>query len=294
MMKEIFDEVKNHAVGIHVSISGKLDLSVDRAIEVGCVGAFQIFTCSPRQWNASKLKPEEVELFKTKVKQNKFQVFAHMPYLPNLSSPDEKFYHKSVEVLKREVNRCDELGVQNLVLHFGSHMGTSVEAGQKRIIQACNEALHESSNSLVRLLLENSAGIKNSVGSEFPFIKKVLDEVLDLNRIGVCFDTCHAFAANYDLRSVEDVKKTVSELDDKVGLENLFLIHLNDSKGEVGDCLDRHENIGKGKIGMAGMAAILGLKELSHIPVVLETPVDNDGDDKRDIETVKKLIHSAK
>ena len=193
-MLESFNEVKNHAVGIHVSISGKLDESVDRAIDVGCVGAFQIFTCSPRRWNASRFKPEEVELFRKKKQQNKYQVFAHMPYLPNLSSPDETFHAKSIEVLRREVGRCDELGVQNLVLHFGSHMGTSIESGQKRIIHACNTALHESSNSSVRLLLENSAGVKNSVGSEFPFIKRVIDNVIDLDRIGVCFDTCHAFA----------------------------------------------------------------------------------------------------
>lgn len=294
MMTGTFDEVKNHPVGIHVSISGKLDLAVDRAIEVGCIGTFQIFTCSPRQWKASKLKNEEVDSFKSKVRRYNFQVFAHMPYLPNLSSPDEVFYQKSVEVLKREISRCDEIGIQNLVLHFGSHMGTSVEAGQRRVIQACNDALHESSNSSVRLLLENSAGVKNSVGSEFPFIKKVLDEILDLNRIGVCFDTCHAFAANYDLRSPENVKKTFLDFDTCVGLDKLCLIHLNDSKGNVGDCLDRHEHIGKGKIGLNGMAAILNLKELNHIPVILETPIDDEGDDKRDIETVKGLIKFAK
>ena len=167
MMSANFNEFKNHAVGIHVSISGRLDQSVDRALEAGSVGAFQIFTCSPRQWNASKLKSEEVDSFRKKVRQNKFQVFVHMPYLPNLSSPEEKFYSKSVEVLKREVSRCEELGVQNLVLHFGSHMGTSIESGQKRIIQACNEALRELSNSNVRLLLENSAGVKNSVDTSF-------------------------------------------------------------------------------------------------------------------------------
>lgn len=290
-MKETFAEVGNHAVGIHVSISGKLDLSVDRAIEAGCVGAFQIFTCTPRQWKASSLKQEEVDLFKTKAKKNNFHVFAHMPYLPNLASPDENFYRKSVEVLKREVGRCDSMAVRYLVLHFGSHMGTSIEAGHKRIIQACNEALHESSNSRVKLLLENSAGVKNSIGSEFPFIKKVMDEVMDVDRIGVCFDTCHAFAANHDLRTPESVKQTFSEFDEQVGLDNLHLIHLNDSKGNLGDCLDRHEHIGKGKIGREGMEAVLNLKELHHIPVVLETPIDEEGDDNRDIQVTKKLIH---
>jgi len=291
-LSESFHEVKNHAVGIHVSISGRLDESVDRAIDIGCVGAFQIFTCSPRRWDALKLKSEQVEFFRRKTQQNKFQPFAHMPYLPNLSSPDETFYSKSVEVLKREIGRCEELGVQNLVLHFGSHMATSIEAGQKRIIQACNSALHESSKSSVRLLLENSAGVKNSTGSEFPFIKRIIDNTLDMDRIGVCFDTCHAFAAGYDLRSVDAVKKTMLDFDDQIGLDKLFLIHLNDSKGDLGDGLDRHENIGDGKIGRAGMSAILNMKELSHIPVVLETPIDKEGDDKRNVAIAKKLILS--
>ncbi len=284
------NEVKNHPVGIHVSISGKFDLAVNRAIEVGCVGAFQIFTCSPRQWNASKLKEEEIAAFRSKVAQNGFQTFAHMPYLPNLSTSDEKFYSKSVEVLKREVARCEALGVPNLVLHFGSHMGTSVESGQRRIIQACNEALHESSRSGVRLLLENSASVKNSTGSQFPMIKQVIDDVLDTSRIGVCFDTCHAFAAGYDLHTENAVERTFMDFECEVGLEKLYLIHLNDSKGALGDGLDRHEHIGKGKIGSEGMRAILSLKELYHIPVVLETPVDEEGEDRKDIQTVKKLI----
>ncbi|MDG6906240.1 MAG: deoxyribonuclease IV [Nitrososphaerota archaeon] len=289
-MKETLGNIRDRAVGIHVSISGKLDLSVERAIEAGCVGAFQIFTCSPRQWKASKLKPIEVDFFKSKVKQNNFQVFAHMPYLPNLSSPEESFYRKSVDVLKREIDRCDSLGVRFLVLHFGSHLGTSIEAGQKRIIGACNEAIRDSPMSQVRMLLENSAGVKNSVGSEFPLIRKVLDAIHDRRRVGVCFDTCHAFAANYDMRTIEAVQETVAELETNVGLENLHLIHLNDSKGGIGDSLDRHEHIGEGNIGVEGMSAILNLKELSHLPFVLETPMDEDGDDKRDIETVKKLI----
>lgn len=287
-MPRSFPEVKNHSVGIHVSISQKLDLAVDRAIEAGCIGAFQIFTCSPRQWNATKLKPTEVELFKQKVEQSNFEIFAHMPYLPNLSSPDAQFYAKSIEVLKRQVSRCEELGAKNLVLHLGSHMGTSVEQGHRRIIDACNEALGRSSE--VRLLLENSAGVKNSVGSEFPNLKHVLDGVSETNRIGVCLDTCHAFASGYDLSTVKAVRETVDKFETEVGIDRLFLIHLNDSKGNLGDRLDRHEHIAKGKIGNEGMRAILHEKRLSHIPVVLETPFEKEGDDKRDIASVKKLI----
>lgn len=282
-----FAEIKNHSVGIHVSISQKLDLSVDRAIAAGCIGAFQIFTCNPRQWNASKLKPDEIQMFRKKVAEFNFQPFAHMPYLPNLSSPDETFYSKSLTVLKREVKRCEELGIMNLVLHFGSHMGTSVDEGHRRIISACKAVLSQGSE--VRLLLENSAGIKNSVGSEFRFVKRVIDEIDD-KRTGVCFDTCHAYAAGYDLSSPETVRNTLTIFDREIGIHRLCLIHLNDSKGGIGDGLDRHEHIGKGKIGLKGMSAMLNEKRLDHLPLILETPFEKEGDDRRDIATVKKLI----
>lgn len=290
-MPESFPEVKYHSIGLHVSISQKLDLAVDRAIEAGCVGAFQIFTCSPRQWNASRLKSEDVDLFKQKVKQFYFQPFAHMPYLPNLSSPDKDFFSKSVGVLVREVTRCQELGVKNLVLHLGSHMGTSIEQGHRRIIDACNEAL--SQRSEVRLLLENSAGVKNSVGSEFSNLKNIMDQLSDRRRVGVCLDTCHAFAAGYDLTSTKAVRETMVKFQREVGIDRLFLIHLNDSKGNLGDNLDRHEHIGKGRIAREGMSAILHEELLHHIPVVLETPFEKEGDDRRDIAAVKKLLHES-
>ena len=291
-MSTFLAEIGNHSIGIHVSISGKLDQSVDRALTAGCVGTFQIFTCSPRMWNAVSLKPEEVSLFREKVKENNLQVFVHMPYLPNLSSPDKTLYSKSVDVLKREIARCGEIGVRDLVLHCGSHLGTSIESGQSRIADACNEALRGSSKSTVRLLLENSAGVKNSVGSDFKHIHEIMDQIDEVHRVGVCFDTCHAFAAGYNLSSEDAVKKTFGEFERQIGKKKLFLIHLNDSKGDLGDGLDRHEHIGKGKIGRNGMLAILRLNDLAHIPIVLETPYEKDGDDKLDISRVKRLITS--
>lgn len=287
-MPENFPEVKYHSIGLHVSISKKLDLAVNRAAEAGCVGAFQIFTCSPRQWNASRLKPEEVDLFKQKVREYDFQPFAHMPYLPNLSSPDNGFFSKSVEVLLREVARCQELGVKNLVLHLGSHMGTSIEQGHKRIINACNEALSQPNE--VRLLLENSAGVKNSMGSEFSHLHSIINQLSEGRRVGICLDTCHAFASGYDLSSANSVHETILKFQREVGIDKLHLIHLNDSKGNIGDSLDRHEHIGKGKIGREGMSAILHERLLRHIPVVLETPFEKEGDDRRDIANVKKLL----
>src|SRR5579862_6994516 len=146
-----------HPVGIHVSISGKLEYSVDRAIELGCSDTFQIFTCSPRRWDASPLDGTEVSAYRKKISESKFRVHAHMPYLPNLSSPEDGFYSKSVLVLIRELKRCGDLGVENLVLHFGSHLKTSIDSGAERIISGCRKAIDETKGLQVRMLLENSA-----------------------------------------------------------------------------------------------------------------------------------------
>jgi deoxyribonuclease IV len=275
-------------VGIHVSISGKIDQCFERAWDLACTGTFQIFTCSPRRWDAAPLDPLEVGAFQKKLSDSGYEIFVHMPYLPNLSSPDGAFYSKSIQVLQREIKRCSELGIKYLVLHFGSHMGTSIEAGKERIASACNRSIQATGKLDVRLLLENSADPK-SVGSSFKTIGEVLELVKDQERIGVCLDTCHAFASGYDLTSVAAVQKTLKDFESSIGLSNLYLIHLNDSKGKLGSALDRHEDIGKGNIGRAGMEAILTSEMLTTLPVVLETPRDYDGEDKENIETTKRL-----
>lgn len=282
-------QTKEHPIGIHVSIAGELDLSVDRAIDLGCRGTFQIFSCSPRRWNAPKLEPSEVAAFRRKCSETNFEkVFVHMPYLPNLSSPDRKFYEDSIMVLEREIKRCSVLGVPYLILHFGSHMGTSTLAGKERIVAACSKSIEATESLDVRLLLENSADSK-SVGSRFDTIGEVLNLVNDRKRMGVCLDTCHAFAAGYDLSTRSAVEKSVDSLESAIGLSNLFVIHLNDSKGKVGSGLDRHDDIGKGNIGDAGMSAILTSEKLAGLPVVLETPRDRAGEDRENIDTTKML-----
>jgi deoxyribonuclease IV len=277
-----------HPVGIHVSISGKIDQCFERAWDLSCRGTFQIFTCSPRRWEAAPLDPLEVSAFRKKLSDSGCEIFVHMPYLPNLSSPDGFFYSKSIQVLQREIKRCSELGLKNLVLHFGSHMGTSIEDGKERIASACNKSIQATTNLDVRLLLENSADPK-SVGSSFKTIGEVLQLVKDQERIGVCLDTCHAFASGYDLTSIAAVQKTMKDFDSSIGLSNLYLVHLNDSKGKLGSSLDKHEDIGKGNIGRAGMTAILKSEMLRKIPIILETPRDYEGEDKENIETTKSL-----
>lgn len=281
-----------HPVGIHVSISGRLDQCVDRALELKCRGAFQIFTCSPRRWDASPLDPAETTNFRKKVSESNFEVFVHMPYLPNLSSPDGTLYKKSVEVLRREISRCSELGIRNLILHFGSHLNTSIDGGRERIVEATRKSLRETEGLQVRLLLENSADPK-SVGSSFKSIGEVFDQVGDKNRMGVCLDTCHAFASGYDLSTEASLQKSLDVFDSAIGLRNLVLIHLNDSKGKLGSGLDRHESIGKGNIGRAGMKAILRSSRLESLPIILETPRDYEGEDRENIETTKRLADTA-
>ena len=212
-----------------------------------------------------------------------------MPYMPNLASPEGDFYNQSVEVLTREVMRCSELGVGHLVLHFGSHLGSSIDQGHERVIRACKKAIKETQDAEVRLLLETSAGTKNSVGSRFEFVKRVLTGVGNEKRIGVCLDTCHVFASGYDLRSEAAVKKTIEEFDNVVGLSNLRLIHLNDSKAGLGEGKDRHEHIGLGQITSTGFRALLNLEQLRQIPFILETPVDGVRDDKEDVAYTKNL-----
>lgn len=283
--------MSNRAVGIHVSIAEKIDLSIDRAQELGCVGTFQIFTCSPRRWAAKPLNSEQVERFKEKISISKFEPFAHMPYMPNLSSPDDTFYSGSVEVLVREIKRCSLLGVKGLVLHFGSHMGSSIEDGQSRIIRGCKKAIKSTEGLDVRLLLENSAESRNSVGAKFEYIRRVLDGISDRSRTGVCFDTCHAFSSGYDLRDPRAARDTFEQFEKIVGIEKLFLIHINDSKFALGEGRDRHEHIGKGKIGDKGFEALFALKEIGSVPLVLETPIDEKIGDKEDVAHTKKLLH---
>jgi deoxyribonuclease-4 len=272
-----------------VSISKAIHLSVDRAIEVGCVGTFQIFTSTPRRWAATPITGEQAELFKNKVREQRFLPFVHMPYMPNLASPDHDFHLQSVEVLIREIRRCAQLDIKFLVLHFGSHQNSSIEEGQRRVIEACKKGLRETPDSGVTLLLETSAGTRNSLGSRFEDVRKVIDGVGDETRIGVCLDTCHVFSSGYDIRNNASVSKTLDEFDNAIGLSKLRLIHLNDSKGGLGEGKDRHEHIGRGQIKDQGFKSILSTKKIQHVPFVLETPIDAVGDDKKNVAHAKML-----
>ncbi|HET8720028.1 MAG TPA: deoxyribonuclease IV [Candidatus Nitrosotenuis sp.] len=276
-------------VGLHVSISGSLSAAVDNAVERECT-AFQIFTRSPRMWVAKDISDKDADEFKDKLKASKIErhaTVAHMPYLPNLASPNSDTHKKSVDVLIKEVKRCDKLGVPYLVAHLGSHMGTGDENGIKQLVKAFTAAASEKKD--VMILLENTAGQKNSVGSDFDQWAEIFSKLKPKDRFGVCLDTCHAFAAGYDLRSEKEVSDTFKKFDDAIGFEHLKILHLNDSKGELGSSLDRHEHVGLGKIGEKGMASVIKLAKKKDIPLILETPIDNTRDDFGNIKKVKEL-----
>ena len=279
-------------LGVHVSISGAMEDSVDRAAERECT-TFQIFTRNPRGWKSKDLEGQTVEAFKTKLAASGIKpVYAHMPYLPNLASPDENIYSRSVDMFASEIKRCDLLNIPYLVTHLGSHKGSGAAKGIRQIVKACRYALNASSGD-TRVLLENTAGTKNSVGGSFEEIASVIDGVEWDDRVRLCFDTCHAFAAGYELRNKGGLLETLKVVDGTVGLSRLELVHLNDSKGDLNSRLDRHEHIGLGRIGEEGFNTILGEKLIRAKSMILETPIDRIRDDYGNLAKVREIANRS-
>ena len=262
-------------IGLHVSISGSIDMAINNAIDREC-SAFQIFTRNPRSWFAKDLELIEAKKFIEKLKESKIErmaICAHMPYLPNLSSPEDDGYQKSIKSMIKEIERCDKLGVPYLVTHLGSHKGSGEENGIKRLTDALNKVAETKADVII--LLENTAGQKNSVGSDFKQLAEIFSKCKPAKKFGICLDTCHAFVAGYDLRTKNSVKKTMKEFDDTVGIKHLKILHLNDSKGELNSNRDRHDHIGLGEIGNEGLGEMIKIMNKHKIPIVLETPIDD-------------------
>ncbi|MGE5862140.1 MAG: deoxyribonuclease IV [Nitrososphaerales archaeon] len=285
-----------HKIGFHVSMSGSISNSIKNAENIGCT-AFQIFTRNPRSWKAKSLEDEEIEKYKRKINESyidKKDVVVHMPYLPNLAAPQNDFYFKSREILAEEIVRCVMLDISYLILHLGSHLGSGVDNGIIQIVNACHFAIDNFNSSYRRhlplnILLENSAGHKNSIGNKFEEISCLIEK-LGNKKFGVCFDTCHAFASGYDLRTSEKVIETIKNFNDTISITNLQVLHLNDSKGKINENKDRHEHIGLGSIGKAGFKEILNNKYFENIPIIMETPVDKIRGDKENMATVLELL----
>jgi deoxyribonuclease-4 len=274
-------------VGFHVSISGGVGNAVVRAVELGC-NTFQIFTRNPRAWKPKELTSEETKAFIEKA--NSFDVkpvFGHMPYLVNLASPRHEVYLKSVSTLKGELKRCRKLEIPYLVTHLGSHLGTGKQNGFRRIIKAVDEAFKGAAEG-VMLLLENTAGTRNSMGGSFEDIRCIIQSLVRPECVGVCFDTSHGFAAGYDLRTQAAVEETIQKFDEIVGFEKLKIVHLNDSLGDLDSRIDRHEHIGLGKIGEEGFRSVLRSR-FGRLPLIMETPKDDRRSDVDNLAKVREL-----
>jgi len=275
-------------VGVHVSIAKSIDLAVDRAKELGC-DTFQIFSRSPRGWGYKDLAGGQVKAFREKLAASGIAVpVDHMPYLPNLASPKGEHYRRSVDTLKAELHRSGQLGIPYLVTHLGHYHDEGKEGGYAGVIGAITEAFSAVEND-VMLLLETTAGEKNTVGGTFEDIRHILDGVGDPERAGVCFDTCHTFAAGYELRTPAGLGETMDHFDEVIGLGRLKAVHLNDAKGDLGSHLDRHEHIGLGMIGEKGFRTILRHPVFTRLPLICETPVDERRDDAGNIRKVREL-----
>ena len=274
-------------LGVHCSIRGGLHNAFSESASLG-IDTFQIFTKNQRQWKEKIIDTEEKSTFLNTYKTSRVKmIFSHASYLINLASNDDTLWECSVRALIGEVQRCHDLGLDFTIVHPGSAKELGEQKGMNKIIKALKTTLHATENSTVKILLENTAGQGTSIGYRFEHLKQIMDGV-DSSSIGICFDTCHAFAAGYDIRTKSGFEGTMEELDNIIGLKNLHAIHMNDSKGELGSKLDRHEHIGKGKLGLEPFRQIMN--RFTHIPKVIETP-KMDTMDAVNLEVLRKLIN---
>jgi deoxyribonuclease-4 len=284
-------KINQPLIGIHLSIAGGLNRAILKAEELNC-SAVQFFSKSNRQWSSKTLSNEEINLFKQTLEHSPTvqKTVIHASYLINIGSLDINIAKKSALALQDELERAQQLGVDNLVFHPGSHKEKSDTECLDQIAIHINQILNDITPGKTKLLIETMAGQGTNVGYTFEQLLRIYTKVDQKQRVGFCLDTCHIFAAGYDISSSKSYEKTIAQFDKTLGLHNLHVIHLNDSKKELGSRIDRHEHIGKGLLGIEAFRYIMNDPRLQHIPKILETPKDNDDDDLINIETIKSLI----
>ncbi|HIE4216130.1 TPA: deoxyribonuclease IV [Proteus mirabilis] len=259
-------------VGAHVSAAGGVDQAVLRAHEIKAT-AFALFTKNQRQWKAAPLSTEAIDKFKKNCEIYGYgpaQILTHDSYLINLGHPEEEALEKSRAAFLDEMQRCEQLGIELLNFHPGSHLKKiDVDKCLQRIAESINITLDKTQN--VTAVIENTAGQGTNLGYRFEHLAAIIDGVEDKSRVGVCIDTCHTFAAGYDLRTVEDCEKTFAEFDSVVGFQYLKAMHLNDAKSELASRVDRHHSLGQGNIGKVPFTYIMQDTRFDGIPLILET-----------------------
>lgn len=266
-----------------MSTAGGVDKALDRGLSIGCT-AIQLFVKNNNQWFGKDIPAEQLQAFRQK---KTIFAFAHTGYLINLAATNPENLDKSLKSMRQELDLAEALELPFTVLHPGSHLGEGEEAGLKKVALNIKELLGQTKGYKVKVLLETTAGQGTNLGFKFEQLAEILDLVGEPARMGICFDTCHAFAAGYDLRTMESYHQTWEEFDQTIGLKNLLAFHLNDSQGDLGSKKDRHEHIGKGKLGLEAFRLLMNDERFSSLPMVLETPKDPDL--KQDIENLKVL-----
>jgi deoxyribonuclease-4 len=274
-------------LGAHMSIGGGVHTAIERACSIGCT-AMQIFVKNNMQWFARPLAGREIGAFlKHTQRPELLSVFAHANYLINLAATNSQFHANSLRAVSEELIRADQLRLPFLVLHPGAHLGAGEEAGLERIVESIDRVLSGLPKIKTRIALETTAGQGSCLGDKFEHLSYIISRVSEPERLCVCLDTAHIFAAGYDIGSEPAIRKTFCEFDRLIGRDHLAAIHVNDSKTVRGSRVDRHEHIGKGKIGLDAFRFIMGNRRFRKIPKVLETPKGKDL--REDVENLKTL-----
>lgn len=276
-------------LGVHLSIKNGFEGALIKAQAMGCDG-FQIFAGNPRGWARKPIDPTDIAAFKkSRLETKLWPIVVHLSYLPNPAAADNELYQKSVQTLAEDFQRANLLGADFFVFHPGKGKGAETNQAVKRVATAVNLVLDQIKGNTV-LLFENQSGAGSEIASTFEDLASLIEKVKYPDRVGICFDTCHAFAAGYDLSHPLGWDNTLADLQKYLGLNYLKLFHLNDSTGKIGSHLDRHQHIGKGFIGLKGFHYLMNHLELTTIPGILETPQETPGDDLQNLSVLRNLV----
>jgi len=278
-------------IGAHMSINGGIHTAFDRGTSIGCT-TMQVFVKNNNRWKSKPLSDEDVQNYKTaEAKARIAPVIAHAAYLINLAAVNKGILKKSRDAFVDELTRCEQLGISGLNVHPGSHGGAGEADGINRIAESINVAHERTQGCRTLTVLEATAGQGNALGYRFEQLQRIIELVEYRNRVAVCIDTCHVFAAGYDIRTMAGWEAALKQFDEVIGMKRLVAIHMNDSKKEFNSRVDRHEHIGKGCIGLEGFRAIMNDPHLTSIPKILETPKSEDmHEDVENLEVLKSLV----
>ncbi|SHI96719.1 Endonuclease IV [Malonomonas rubra DSM 5091] len=277
-------------IGAHVSIAGGIEKAFARGEAVGCT-AIQVFTRNASRWQAKPLTEKSIVAFHdARQESNIGYVAAHDSYLINLASPDPELRNKSIAAFIDEMERCSQLGIEDLVMHPGAHVGAGPESGMNTLIESFHRIFSQAPDD-VRVLVENTAGQGTCLGARFEELAEILDR-LPSHKLAICFDTCHAFTAGYDLTSAEVYAETMDRFDRLIGCDKIALFHANDSKKPLGSRVDRHDHVGRGLIGPDGFAALMQDWRFTAVAKIIETPPGEDHcDDFANLAFLRRLAN---